>query len=53
MAKAKVTSIDSLSFQELKEDADLIPLMTPEDEEAMSKEELPEININKSRVPAQ
>jgi len=43
MAKAKVTSIDSLSFQELKEDADLIPLMTPEDEEAMSKEELPEI----------
>ncbi len=43
MAKAKITSIDSLSFQEIKEDADLIPLMTPEDEEAMSKEELPKI----------
>jgi ATP-dependent Lon protease len=43
MARSKVTSIDSLSFQELKEDADLIPLMTPEDEDAMNKEELPEI----------
>jgi ATP-dependent Lon protease len=43
MTKTKITSIDSLSFQEIHEDADLIPLMTPEDEEAMSKEELPEI----------
>ena len=43
MSRSKLTSIDSLSFQELKEDADLIPLMTQEDEEAMSKEELPEI----------
>ncbi len=43
MAKSKVRSIDSLSFQDLKEDADLIPLMTPEDEDAMNKEELPEI----------
>jgi ATP-dependent Lon protease len=32
-----------LSFQDLNEDAELIPLMTPEDEEAMNKEELPEI----------
>ena len=43
MARSKLTSIDSLSFQDLNEDADLIPLMTQEDEEAMSKEELPEI----------
>ena len=43
MARSKLTSIDSLSFQDLNEDADLIPLMTPEDEEAMSKEKLPEI----------
>ena len=43
MARSKITSIDSLSFQDLNEDAELIPLMTPEDEEAMNKEELPEI----------
>ncbi|MBV1922494.1 MAG: endopeptidase La [Flavobacteriaceae bacterium] len=43
MGRSKLTSIDSLSFQELNEDAELIPLMTPEDEEAMNKEELPEI----------
>ena len=43
MAKSKIISIDSLSFQEMKEDTDLIPLMTPEDEDAMNKEELPEI----------
>ncbi len=43
MARTKLTSIDSLSFQELQEDAELIPLLTPEDEEAMDKEELPEI----------
>ncbi len=43
MSRSKLTSLDSLSFQELNEEADLIPLMTPEDEEAMNKEELPEI----------
>lgn len=43
MARSKLTSLDSLSFQDINEDADLIPLMTLEDEEAMSKEELPEI----------
>ena len=43
MARSKVTSLDSLSFQDINEDAELIPLMTPEDEEAMNKEELPEI----------
>lgn len=41
MTKSKLTTIDNLSFQELKEEADLIPLMTPEDEDAMNKEELP------------
>ncbi len=43
MARSKLTSLDSLSFQEINEEADLIPLMTPEDEEAMNKEKLPEI----------
>ncbi|MCB0456860.1 MAG: endopeptidase La [Flavobacteriaceae bacterium] len=42
MAKTKLITIDSLSFQDIKEDAELIPLMTPEDEDAMAKEELPE-----------
>ena len=43
MARSKLTTLDSLSFQEINEEADLIPLMTPEDEEAMNKEKLPEI----------
>ena len=41
MAKSKLVSIDSLSLQELQDEADLIPLMSPEDEEAMQKEDLP------------
>jgi ATP-dependent Lon protease len=43
MARSKLTSIDSLSLQELQEDAELIPLMSAEDEDAMEKEDLPEI----------
>jgi ATP-dependent Lon protease len=43
MARSKLTSIDSLSLQELHEDAELIPLMSAEDEDAMEREELPEI----------
>ena len=43
MAKTKYTTIDSLSFQEIDEDAELIPLMTPEDEEEINKEDLPEV----------
>ena len=43
MAKTKVTSIDSLSLQDFHEDAEFIPLMTAEDEDAMDKEVLPEI----------
>ncbi|WP_026915061.1 endopeptidase La [Christiangramia portivictoriae] len=42
MAKTKFTNIDSLSFQGIDEDAELIPLMTPEDEEEINKENLPE-----------
>ncbi len=42
MAKSKLLNIDSLSFQGIDEDAELIPLMTPEDEEEINKEELPE-----------
>ncbi len=42
MSKSKLTTLDSLSFQELNEDAELIPLMTPEDEDAMAKEDLPD-----------
>ena len=43
MTKRKVTSLDSLSLQDLQDDAEFIPLMTLEDEDAMDKEELPEI----------
>ncbi len=42
MAKPKFTTLDRLSLQELDGDAELIPLMTPEDEEAINNEELPE-----------
>ncbi|MAY22209.1 MAG: endopeptidase La [Flavobacteriaceae bacterium] len=42
MAKTKITSLDSLSLQDINEDAELIPLMTPEDEDAMSREKLPD-----------
>ena len=42
MAKTKFTNIDSLSLQGIDEDAELIPLMTPEDEEEINKENLPE-----------
>ena len=43
MAKTKFTTLDSLSLEEFEGDAELIPLMTPEDEEAINKEELPEV----------
>ncbi|WP_432410482.1 endopeptidase La [Rasiella sp. SM2506] len=41
MTKSKLISLDKLSLQDLKDEADLIPLMTTEDEDAMNKEELP------------
>ncbi|MCB7480471.1 endopeptidase La [Christiangramia sediminis] len=42
MAKTKFSNIDSLSLQGIDEDAELIPLMTPEDEEEINRENLPE-----------
>ncbi len=42
MTKTKFTDIDSLSLQGIDEDAELIPLMTPEDEEEINRENLPE-----------
>ncbi len=42
MAKSKITSLDSLSFQEFDENAELIPLMTSEDEDQINSEALPE-----------
>lgn len=42
MSKTKFLSIDNLSFQNIDEDAELIPLMTPEDEEEINKEILPD-----------
>ena len=41
MSNQKILNIDSLSLQELDTDAELIPLMTPEDEAEMNSEELP------------
>lgn len=42
MAQSKLTSLDKLSFQDLQDDAEFIPLMSVEDEDAMEKENLPE-----------
>ena len=42
MAKSNFINIDSLSLHGIDEDAELIPLMTPEDEEEINNEELPE-----------
>ena len=42
MANQKITTIDNLSLQELSTDAELIPLLSREDEEEMNNEELPE-----------
>ncbi|MGA9269915.1 MAG: LON peptidase substrate-binding domain-containing protein, partial [Lutimonas sp.] len=44
MSRTKFMNIDNLSLQNiLDEDAELIPLMTPEDEEQMKKEDVPEV----------
>ncbi|VAW12007.1 ATP-dependent protease La Type I, partial [hydrothermal vent metagenome] len=44
MSKTKFLNIDNLSLQNiLDEDAELIPLMTPEDEEEIKREEVPEV----------
>ena len=41
MSNYNIISLDSLSLQEFDTEADLIPLLTPEDEEEMNNEELP------------
>lgn len=42
MDRTKFTHLDSLSLQGIDEEAELIPLMTPEDEEEINKESLPD-----------
>jgi len=42
MSHHKILTIDNLSLQEFDSEAELIPLLTPEDEEEMNNEELPE-----------
>ena len=44
MSNAKIIGLDSLSLHNmLDEDSELIPLMTPEDEEKINKEEIPAV----------
>ena len=44
MSKSKIITLDSLSLSNiLNEDSELIPLMTPEDEEIINKEDIPEV----------
>jgi ATP-dependent Lon protease len=42
MGKSNFINLDSLSFQDFDENSELIPLMTPEDEEQINNESLPE-----------
>lgn len=42
MAKSNFIKLDSLSLQDFDENSELIPLMTPEDEEEINNESLPE-----------
>ena len=42
MSQNKIITLDNLSLQEFDSETDLIPLLTPEDEEEMNKEKLPE-----------
>lgn len=41
MGKSNFLNIDTMSLQGIDEDAELIPLMTPEDEEEINNEDLP------------
>lgn len=43
MNQSKLKLLDKLSLQDLQDDAEFIPLMSVEDEDAMDKEDLPEI----------
>ncbi|MDT0608521.1 endopeptidase La [Croceitalea rosinachiae] len=42
MGEVKFTNFDNMSLQGIDEEAELIPLLTPEDEEEMNNETLPE-----------
>ncbi len=42
MSQHKILTLDNLSLQEFDTEAELIPLLTPEDEEEMNNEELPD-----------
>ena len=42
MKKSKFLNLDNLSFQDFDENSELIPLMTPEDEELINNESLPD-----------
>ena len=41
MAKSNLTSFDNLTLQDIEAEAELIPLLTTEDEEALRNEDLP------------
>ena len=41
MTKSNITSFDNLTLQDIEAEAELIPLLTPEDEEALKNEDLP------------
>nr|WP_127019901.1 endopeptidase La [Allomuricauda beolgyonensis] len=43
MGKMKIAQFDNIDFQGLDEEAELIPLLTPEDEEQMNNEAIPEV----------
>jgi ATP-dependent Lon protease len=42
MSKHKIHTLDNLSLQEFDSETELIPLLTPEDEEEMNNEDLPD-----------
>ena len=42
MGDSKFTNFDNMSLHSIDEDAELIPLLTPEDEEQMNNESIPE-----------
>ena len=42
MARLKFIGVDNMSLQDIDQDSELIPLLTPEDEKEMNDEELPE-----------
>ena len=42
MAKSNFISFDNLSLNDIEAESELIPLLTTEDEEELSKEDLPD-----------